>query len=150
WPASNGPATSGLSLRPTCAWYDGVRTAGCAEEGRLDSAPARPLKVGVVLPQVEGMLAGGTARWSDLLAIAQTAEAVGFDSVWVVDHFLFPPRAPGGPGLGCWECGSLLGALAAATHRVELGTFVVNTGFRNPTLLAKMADTVEEISGGRL
>jgi alkanesulfonate monooxygenase SsuD/methylene tetrahydromethanopterin reductase-like flavin-dependent oxidoreductase (luciferase family) len=116
----------------------------------MSSARARPLKVGVVLPQVEGMMAGRTAAWSDLLAFAQTAEAVGFDSVWVIDHFLFPRREPDGPALGCWECGALLGALAAATRRIELGTFVVNTGFRNPALLAKMADCVEEISGGRL
>lgn len=116
----------------------------------MSSAGIRPLKVGVLLPQVEGWLSGGVARWADLLATAQTAEAAGFDSIWVVDHVLFPPREPGGPPVGCWESGSLLGALAATTRRVELGTFVVNTGFRNPALLAKMADCIEEISGGRL
>jgi hypothetical protein len=71
----------------------------------MEVIPARPLKVGIVLPQIEGMLAGGTARWSDLLSITQTAEAVGFDSVWLVGHFLFPPRQPDGPALGWWECG---------------------------------------------
>src|SRR5262245_30632138 len=96
------------------------------------------------------MVPGSTTHWSDMLAVTQAAEAVGFDSVWLVDHFLFPPREPGGAALGCWECGSLLGALAAATRRLELGTLVINTGFRNPALLAKMADAVEEISGGRL
>jgi len=49
-----------------------------------------------------------------------------------------------------WECWSLVAALAAATRRVELGTFVLCTAFRNPALLAKMADAVDEISGGRL
>jgi hypothetical protein len=116
----------------------------------MDSTRARPLKVGVLLPQIEGMMPGGTARWSDLLAIARAAEVTGFDSLWLIDHLLLEPPEPGGPALGCWECGSLLAALAAATRRVELGTWVVNTGYRNPALLAKVADCVEEISGGRL
>jgi alkanesulfonate monooxygenase SsuD/methylene tetrahydromethanopterin reductase-like flavin-dependent oxidoreductase (luciferase family) len=116
----------------------------------MSSALQRPLKVGVLLPQVEGMFSGGVARWADILETAQTAEAVGFDSIWVVDHVLFPPRETEGPSVGCWEYGSLLGALAASTRRVELGTFVVNAGFRNPALLAKMVDCIEEISAGRL
>ena len=116
----------------------------------MSSSRTRPLKIGVVLPQIEGMLAGGLARWSDLLASAQAAEAVGFDSIWVVDHFIFPPLEGARPALGCWEVSPLLGALAATTRRIDLGTFVINTGFRNPALLAKMADCVEEISNGRL
>jgi alkanesulfonate monooxygenase SsuD/methylene tetrahydromethanopterin reductase-like flavin-dependent oxidoreductase (luciferase family) len=52
--------------------------------------------------------------------------------------------------MGIWEGWSLLAALAAATNRIELGTLVLCTAFRNPSLLAKMADTVDEISGGRL
>jgi alkanesulfonate monooxygenase SsuD/methylene tetrahydromethanopterin reductase-like flavin-dependent oxidoreductase (luciferase family) len=49
-----------------------------------------------------------------------------------------------------WECWSLISALAAVTARPEIGTLVLSTSFRNPSLLAKMADTVEEISSGRL
>ena len=49
-----------------------------------------------------------------------------------------------------WECWSLISAIAAITSRVEIGTLVLSTSFRNPAYLAKMADTVEEISGGRL
>jgi alkanesulfonate monooxygenase SsuD/methylene tetrahydromethanopterin reductase-like flavin-dependent oxidoreductase (luciferase family) len=107
----------------------------------------RPLKVGINLPTTEGAIAGKTARWADLLAIASRAEALGFDSLWVPDHLLVRWQQH---TQGIWECWSLLSALAAVTHRVELGSLVTCTAFRNPALLAKMADTIDEISGGRL
>lgn len=106
----------------------------------------RPLKVGLFLPYIETQMDGATPRWTDLLAMARRAEEAGFDSLWLADHLLIrfgPPRGP-------WECWSMLSALSAVTERVELGTLVTCTGFRNPALLAKMAETVDEISGGRL
>lgn len=110
----------------------------------------RPLKVGLFLPIIEGTMASETARWADLLAIAQRAEALGFDSLWLPDHFIF--RLPGREDqpVGAWEGWSLLAALSAATSTITLGPFVSCTSFRNPALTAKMADTVDEISGGRL
>jgi alkanesulfonate monooxygenase SsuD/methylene tetrahydromethanopterin reductase-like flavin-dependent oxidoreductase (luciferase family) len=112
----------------------------------------RLLKVGLVLPVVERQQGGKTARWTDLRTMALLAEQVGFDSVWLPDHLLFRFRARFGLTirLGAWECWSILCALAATTRRVELGTIVCCTAFRNPALLAKMAATVNEISGGRL
>jgi probable F420-dependent oxidoreductase len=108
----------------------------------------RPLKVGVILPVEEGELGGVTARWPDFADIARVAEEVGFDSLWVPDHLIYQTAA--GHWHGTWEAWSLLTALAAVTQSVEIGTLVACAGFRNPALLAKMADTVEEISGGRL
>ena len=112
----------------------------------------RPLSVGLLLATYEGMVAGAMPRWPELLAIARHAEAVGFDALWVVDHLVVPddPLRPGDGPMGTWECWSLLAALAAATTRIGLGSLVSCTAFRNPALLAKMAVTVDEVSGGRL
>jgi alkanesulfonate monooxygenase SsuD/methylene tetrahydromethanopterin reductase-like flavin-dependent oxidoreductase (luciferase family) len=107
-----------------------------------------PLKIGLYLPMAEGMMGGATPGWRDMLAMAQRAEQVGFDSVWIADHFI--SKEADGTIEGWWECCTLLAALAAATIRVEIGTGVICTAFRNPALLAKMADTIDEISGGRL
>jgi probable F420-dependent oxidoreductase len=76
------------------------------------------------------------------------AEAAGFDSVWLFDHLIF--RFPNQPTSGIWEAWTFLAALAEATSRVELGTLVMCTPLRNPAILAKMAVTLDEVSGGRL
>jgi alkanesulfonate monooxygenase SsuD/methylene tetrahydromethanopterin reductase-like flavin-dependent oxidoreductase (luciferase family) len=109
--------------------------------------PRRPLKVGINLLTTEGNMAGKTARWADLFAFAERAEALGFDTLWVPDHLLLTWQEQ---SRGIWECWSLLAALAAVTQRMELGSLVTCTAFRNPAVLAKMADTIDEISGGRL
>lgn len=79
--------------------------------------------------------------------MAHTAEDVGFDSLWVGDHLLY--RRPDG-NVGPWEVWTTLAALAEATKRVEIGPLVASTSFHSPPMLAKLAATVDEISGGRL
>lgn len=102
----------------------------------------RPLGVGLQLPEVERPV-----RWREQLAIAQLAESVGFDSLWVGDHLLYDfPDGRTGP----WEAWSQLAALAAATQRVLLGPLVAVPAFHTPVMFAKKAITVDEISAGRL
>jgi alkanesulfonate monooxygenase SsuD/methylene tetrahydromethanopterin reductase-like flavin-dependent oxidoreductase (luciferase family) len=92
-------------------------------------------------------MAGATARWTDLQTTTRTAEEVGLDSVWIPDHLYFEY-----PGVteSTYECIAILSALAAVTTRVEIGTLVICTGFRYPAVLASMANTIDEISNGRL
>lgn len=106
------------------------------------------MKIGLFLPHLEGTYEGGNAGWSELKDVARTAENVGFDSLWVADHLLY--RIPGIEPFGTWECWSLVTAVAAVTERVEIGTMVSVTPWRNPGLFAKIIDTAEEISGGRI
>ena len=100
------------------------------------------MRVGVQLPEVER-----DVRWPEYLAMARAAEAAGFDSIWIGDHMLY--RDDGRPERGPWEAWTLLSALAAATTRVELGPLVACAGFHPPGVLARMAATIDEVSGGR-
>jgi probable F420-dependent oxidoreductase len=104
---------------------------------------ARPLRVGVQVPEVERLV-----PWPEYLAMARAAEDVGFDSLSLGDHYLY--RGDGRPERGPWEAWTLLAALAASTQRVKLTPLVACTAFHQPAVLAKMAATVDEVSGGRL
>ena len=107
------------------------------------------MKVGVTVPMTASDVAPGEPfpGWPAIRNFAVQAEALGLDSVWVFDHLLF--RDEEGTD-GILESWSVLAALAATTPRVELGTLVMATPFRNPAVLAKMAATTDTVSGGRL
>jgi alkanesulfonate monooxygenase SsuD/methylene tetrahydromethanopterin reductase-like flavin-dependent oxidoreductase (luciferase family) len=101
----------------------------------------RRLKIGIQLPEIEY-----EPRWADIRAIAQVAEDIGLDSVWVGDHHL---HRTGGRTRGPWEAWSQLAAIAAVTERVEIGPLVASVSFHPPVVIARMAATIDEISGGR-
>jgi alkanesulfonate monooxygenase SsuD/methylene tetrahydromethanopterin reductase-like flavin-dependent oxidoreductase (luciferase family) len=118
------------------------------------------MQLGLMLPIGAGAFGEGRpVRWADLREMARTAEAVGLDTLFVPDHLLFRKSPPDnlmqvtmaeGRARGIWESWTILAALAEATSRIHLGPLVACTGFRNPAILAKMADTLDEVSGGRL
>ncbi|MCI0635672.1 MAG: LLM class flavin-dependent oxidoreductase [Actinobacteria bacterium] len=103
---------------------------------------ARPVRVGVQLPEVER-----DVRWPEIVSMARAAEEVGFDSIWTGDHLLYGDD--GRPERGPWDAWTELAALAAATDRVRLGPLVACAAFHPPGILARMAATIDEISGGR-
>jgi F420-dependent oxidoreductase-like protein len=94
---------------------------------------------GVYLPQAN--VDYGTVR-----KLTTECERLGFSSVWLYDHVV-ALSSPEDPVLECW---TTLSALAASTSRIRLGTLVLCNSFRHPPVLAKMAATLDYISGGRL
>jgi alkanesulfonate monooxygenase SsuD/methylene tetrahydromethanopterin reductase-like flavin-dependent oxidoreductase (luciferase family) len=108
---------------------------------------SRPMKVGLFVPHLEDPWSPRGPRWRDMLDLAKAAEAVGFDSFWTPDHLFYHfenVNLQGG-----WDVWSLLAAIAAATERMEIAPLVACAGYRNPALIAKMAESIDEISGGR-
>jgi len=97
------------------------------------------VRFGAYLPQTN-------VDFSTVKNVALECERLGFDSIWLSDHLM----ALGSPEDFILECWTTLSALAAATSRIRLGTLVLCNSFRHPSVLAKMASTLDSISNGRL
>jgi F420-dependent oxidoreductase-like protein len=107
------------------------------------------MQVGLMAPQGwKGEYDGWAPAdaWARTVELARNAEDLGFESLWVFDHF---HTVPNPTDEITFESFSVLSALAMATRRVRLGHMVVCTGFRNPALTAKLSSTIDVISGGR-
>ncbi len=107
------------------------------------------MKIGLLLPQgyfneFEGWTAA--AAWERILTVARLGERLGFDSLWAGEHVL----AKWDPEGFSFDGVTLHTAIAAAVPRVDIGFGVINSTFRNPAMTAKMASTLDTISGGRL
>jgi alkanesulfonate monooxygenase SsuD/methylene tetrahydromethanopterin reductase-like flavin-dependent oxidoreductase (luciferase family) len=88
-----------------------------------------------------------TTRWTEVRDLALRAEAIGFDTVWTPDELLWLPDEA--PAQGFWEGVAMAGAVTAITSRIKVGTWVMSALHRNAGLTAKVAETLDEISGGR-
>lgn len=110
-----------------------------AAGGTAEDAP-HSIRFGVTARQVAG--------YSEILALWQEAEAAGFDTAFVYDHFM---PLDGNPTEDCCYDGwALLAALAGQTRRLRLGVLVSGNTYRSPAIVAKMAATVDHVSGGRV
>jgi F420-dependent oxidoreductase-like protein len=88
--------------------------------------------------------------WADVLAVAEHADATGWDGVWIADHFMGDGSTFGPESEPSLEATAQLAALATATRRVRLGPLVLGSTYRHPAVLAKWAATTDHVSGGRL
>ncbi|HEV2074565.1 MAG TPA: LLM class flavin-dependent oxidoreductase [Thermomicrobiales bacterium] len=108
----------------------------------------RTMSLGLMLPVGEASHFGETPRFSDMVEMARVAREVGFEAIWLADHFSFT-EAETGDVRGVWECWTMMAAVAAEVPDVQVGSLVACTGFRNPGVIAKMTESIDEISGGR-
>jgi F420-dependent oxidoreductase-like protein len=110
-----------------------------------------PLTFGVFMPQGWKMelvsIDGAANKWAKSVEVAQLAEQLGYDSIWVYDHFHNVPRPAHEAVFECWTS---IAAISQLTSRIRLGQMVGCNSYRNPGLLAKITATVDVISGGRL
>ncbi len=108
----------------------------------------RSFEIGVVLGTWRSTTDGATVPWTEIRDLAVRAEAIGFDIVWSPDELL-GRLVKDGPRYGFWDGIAIPAALAAATTRIKIGTWVISSLHRNPGITAKAAATIDEISGGR-
>jgi F420-dependent oxidoreductase-like protein len=90
---------------------------------------------------------GAENKWQTALEIGELIEDLGYDSIWLYDHFHNVPRPAHEAVFECW---TVVAALSQATSRVRLGQMVGCNSYRQPSVLAKMTSTIDVMSGGRL
>jgi alkanesulfonate monooxygenase SsuD/methylene tetrahydromethanopterin reductase-like flavin-dependent oxidoreductase (luciferase family) len=104
-------------------------------------------ELGIVMPLMQFGPDRTTARWAEIREMALRAEAIGFATIWTPDELLW--RATDAAPQGVWDGVSMAGAVAAVTSTAKVGTWVLSALHRNPGIIAKTAETLDEISGGR-
>jgi probable F420-dependent oxidoreductase len=110
------------------------------------------VRLGLAVPHYDTSFGGQPVSWAHLKEVARTAERAGFDSLWVSDHLFLDWGKYGGPSdpQGSLECFTSMGALAASTDRLRIGSLTVCNDLRPPALVAKMIATLDVLSDGRI
>jgi alkanesulfonate monooxygenase SsuD/methylene tetrahydromethanopterin reductase-like flavin-dependent oxidoreductase (luciferase family) len=106
----------------------------------------RPMSLGLMIPIREGAMGGETPQFEDLVSMATIARDAGFEAIWFGDHFTM---GDGDAMTGAWEAWTMMAAVAARVPDVQIGPLVSCAGFRNPGVIAKMTESMDEITGGR-
>jgi alkanesulfonate monooxygenase SsuD/methylene tetrahydromethanopterin reductase-like flavin-dependent oxidoreductase (luciferase family) len=104
------------------------------------------MSFGLMIPIREGAMGGKTPRFEDLVTMVTTARDVGFEVIWFGDHFTM---GEGEALNGAWEAWTMMAGVAARVPGVQIGPLVSAVSFRNPGIIAKMTEAMDEISGGR-
>ena len=110
-------------------------------------ASKRPTSLGLMIPVSEKAAFGDTPRFTDVIEMCKTAADVGFEAVWFADHFTFGDEETG--FRGAWDAWTLMAAVAASVPDVQIGPMVACTAYRNPGVIVKMTEMIDEISAGR-
>jgi alkanesulfonate monooxygenase SsuD/methylene tetrahydromethanopterin reductase-like flavin-dependent oxidoreductase (luciferase family) len=118
----------------------GIRAAG------LWPATRRETSLGLMVPVSEWHAFGGSPHFADILDISRTAAGIGIEALWYADHFSF---GEGDEVRGFWDAWTLMAAIAASVPDVQIGPLVACTAYRNPGVIAKMTEMIQDISGGR-
>lgn len=106
------------------------------------------MEIGLTLPTIGLPMNREANSWSAIRSFASQAEEIGFDTVWLPDELVWKFEPDFTP-MGTWECVVMASAVAAVTERVKIGTWVLSALHRNPGLTVKVAEAVDEVSGGR-
>ncbi|HET7094544.1 MAG TPA: LLM class flavin-dependent oxidoreductase, partial [Thermomicrobiales bacterium] len=121
------------------------------QQGRWPES-RRPMSLGLMLPIAEldavANDSPGEDFW-DIVAMARLAVEIGFETLWLPDHFILKLDRHGSQARGVWDCWTTVAALAAVVPDAQIGTMVAATSFHNPGSIAKMAESIDAISRGR-
>ncbi|MBA3643696.1 MAG: LLM class flavin-dependent oxidoreductase [Chloroflexia bacterium] len=126
-------------------------TAPAIRQGRWPES-RREMSFGVMLPIADLDAISNQSvglGFHDMVEMGRLAVEVGFEALWLPDHFILKLEREGNQARGVWECWTTCAGLAASIPEATIGALVACTSFHNPASIAKMAENVDEISGGR-
>ncbi len=106
----------------------------------------RAASLSLMVPVSQRATFPDTPHFADILEISQLAERIGIEGLWFADHFSFTSETD---LRGSWDAWTLMAAIAASVPNVQIGPLVACTAYRNPGVIAKMTEMIQDASGGR-